>query len=174
VSNPGGLCTLIPVRGGHEQELRQHLRDLPRGARSPLIRVRGTHYGRWAIVHLEGKDGRPLASEPAYLLFACEFDGPREPYVRRLCVALGFDAHEIWRHCDDYPGRDAGALADFLLAHRVAPGYSVLAYQDATVDDVRAAFALRERLNDFLVRTATLDSPSLKHAWEQRFRGGGR
>lgn len=172
--NPEGLCVLTPIAAGREQQLRDHLRGLATGARSPMIRVRGTHYARWALVVLRDKRDDPVPSEPVHLLFASEFDGPLEPYVRRLCVKLGQDAHEIWSHCDGYPGRDAEALAAFLLEHRIEPGYSVVAYPDSSVDGVRAAFALRERLNDFLLRTATLDGPALKHAWEQRFRGGGR
>jgi hypothetical protein len=168
------MCVMTPVADGHEGQLRDHLRSLATGARSPMIRVRGTHYARWAIVRLGGKDDKPVPGEPAHLLFASEFDGPPEPYVRRLCAKLGLDAHDIWHHCAGYPGRDAEALADFLLEHRIEPGYSVVAYPGVSVDDVRAAFALRERLNDFLVRTATLDSAALKHAWEQRFRGGSR
>lgn len=172
--NPEGLCTLIPVERGHEQQLRERLRRLPVGPRSPMIRVQGTHYARWAIVSLPGADGRAVETEPPYLLFASEFDGSVDAYARRLCVKLGQDAHEIWSHCSGYPGREPEELARFLLAHRLRPGYSVVAYPGVSVDDVRAAFALRERLNDFLVRTATLDSPALHEAWGARFRGAGR
>jgi hypothetical protein len=174
--NPHGLCVLTPVADGHERQLRDRLRDTPAGARSPLIRVHGTHYARWAIVHLEDRHGRPLAAaaRPLFLLFSSEFDGELEPYVERLCRRLGRDGHEIWRHCDGYPGADDGALARYLLEHSVEPGYSVVAYPDAGVDDVRAAFALRERLGDFLVRTASLDSAALQRAWVGRFRGGER
>jgi hypothetical protein len=174
--NPHGLCVLAPVADGHERALREHLRELPTGARSPMIRVHGTHYARWTIVHLEDRHGEPLppAARPLFLLFSSEFDGELEPYVARLCRKLGPDGHAIWRHCDGYPGRDDAALARFLLDHHVRPGYSVVAYPDAGVEDVRAAFALRERLNDFLVRAASLDSVALQHAWLQRFRGGER
>lgn len=174
MTNPDGLCVLTPVADGHEGVLRDHLRALPTGARSPLIRVRGTHYARWAIVRLEGPDGARLAGEPPYLLFASEFDGDRGDYVRRLCERLGRDAHEVWRHCDGYPGADDDALAAFLLEHHVPPGYSVVAYPEATVEDVRAAFALRERLNDFLVRTAELEGAALQRAWLGRFRAEHR
>jgi hypothetical protein len=172
VINRHGLCTLIPVERGREDQLRDRLRRMPIGPRSPMIRVHGTHYARWAIVHLEDAKGRPLEGEPAYLLFASEFDGPVDAYVPRMCAKLGRDAHEIWGHCEGYPGLDA--LPDLLLAHRVKPGYSVIAYPEATVETVRAAFALRERLNDFLVRTATLDSHALHRAWQGRFRGAAR
>lgn len=172
--HPEGLCTLVPVVPGHERRLRQRVRRMPLGPRSPMIRVHGTHYARWAVVRLGGEDGRALETEPAYLLFACEFDGPIDAYVRRLCAKLGQDAHEIWCHCEGYPGRDGEALARFLLAHRVRPGYSVVAYPGVSVGDVRAAFALRERLSDFLVRTATLDSRALHQAWEARFRAAVR
>ena len=171
--NAHGLCVLTPIADGREGELREHLRELPGGLRSPMIRVRGTHYARWSVLHLEGPDGAALPA-PRLLLFSAEFDGALEPYVARLCRALGRDAHEIWRHCDGYPGGGGDALARFLLEHRVKPGYSVLAYPDAGVDDVRAAFALRERLNDFLVRSWRLDSVALQRAFVKRFRVGGR
>jgi hypothetical protein len=174
--NPRGLCVLTPIADGHERELRTHLRELPAGLRSPMIRVHGTHYARWTIVHLEGRDGKPLPAKarPLFLLFSSEFDGELEPYVARLCSRLGRDAHDIWRHCTGYPGGGDDALARFLLDHHMRPGYSVIAYPDAGVDDVRAAFAMRERLNDFLVRTRGLDSAALQRAWIQRFRGGDR
>jgi hypothetical protein len=174
VSNAGGLCVLAPVAAGREDALRTHLRALPPGPRSPMIRVVGTHYARWAIVRLEDRDGWPLESEPPYLLFAAEFDGERDGYARRLCERLAHDAHDIWMHCEGYPGPDDDALAAFLLAHHVPPGYSVNAYPDATVDRVRAAFALRERLADFLIRAGSLEGEALKRAWEARFRGGRR
>ena len=174
VIDPQGLCTLIPVVRGHERVLRERIRRMPRGPRSPMIRVHGTHYARWALVGLRDKRGDVVEREPAYLMFASEFDGSAEAYARRLCAKLGQDAHEIWCHCEGYPGRDAEALAKFLLTHRLRPGYSVVAYPGVSVDDVRSAFALRERLNDFLVRTATLDSRALRQAWEARFRAGGR
>lgn len=174
--NPRGLCVLAPIAQGQEDALREHLREIPDGPRSPMIRVHGTHYARWTIVRLEGTDGKPLpdSAGPHFLLFSTEFDGELEPYVNRLCRALGQDGHAIWGHCAGYPGGDDAALARFLLDHYVKPGYSVIAYPDAGVDDVRAAFALRERLNDFLVRTWGLDSPTLKRAWIRRFRGQER
>ena len=174
MSNTAGLCVLTPVAEGQEAALRAHLRALPPGPRSPMIRVRGTHYARWAIVRLEGSDGWPVENEPPYLLFAAEFDGERAAYARLLCEKLGHDAHDIWVHCEGYPGEDPEALAAFLLAHHVEPGYSVNAYPEATVDDVRDAFALRERLADFLVRTGSLSGAALQRAWVARFRGGGR
>lgn len=171
MSNLHGLCALTPVRDGHEDELREHLRALPGGLRSPMIRVPGTHYARWAIVRLEDRDGWPLESEPAYLMFCAEFDGEREPYARLVCERLGHDADDIWRHCEGYPGADPAALAAYLLDHHVQPGYSVNAFPDATVEQVRAAFALRERLNDFLVKSATLEGDALRHAFLMRFGG---
>jgi hypothetical protein len=170
VIDPEGLCTLIPVVRGHEGQLRDRIRGMPVGPRSPMIRVHGTHYARWAVVTLRDEEERVLDTEPALLLFASEFDGAVDDYVRRLCTKLGRDAHEIWCHCEGYPGADPEQLARFLLEHRLRPGYSVVAYPGVSVDDVRSAFALRERLNDFLVRTATLDSRALHRAWEARFR----
>lgn len=169
-----GLCVLTPVLDGHERPLREHLRGLPIGARSPITRVGGTHFARWLVFRLEGADGRPNESLPPVLLFSCEFDGELEDYARRLCVRLGAEAHAIWSHCEGYPGQDADALAAWLLRHRVRPGYSVVAYPGATLERVRSSIAMRERLSEFVVRSENLDPVALKRAWLQRFRSAAR
>ena len=169
-----GLTVLVPVADGREEELRDHLVRLPTGPRSPLIRVPGTHFARWVVVRFEGKDGRPSSSVAPHLLFASEFDGRLEDYVVALCEGLGTEAHAIWSHCHGYPGEGDGALAAFLLDHHVRPGYSVVAYPGVTVEDVRAALALRDRVNEFVMRARELDPPALQRAWLQRFRSGRR
>jgi hypothetical protein len=169
-----GLCTLVPVADGRESPLREHLHSLPVGARSPMTRVPGTHFARWTVLRLEGTDGRPHPGLPPLLLFSAEFDGPLEEYARRLCRRLGADAHAIWSHCAGYPGDDPAELAAWLLRHRVRPGYSVVAYPDTTVEQVRAAIGLRERLGDFLIRAERLEPEALQRAWLQRFRARDR
>jgi hypothetical protein len=169
-----GLCVLAPIADGHEQALRDRLRALPTGLGSPLAGVPGTHFARWAIVALEDKDGQPLAEPPRQLLFSAEFDGELEPYVAALCVELGAEARAIWSHCAGCPVESDRGLAKYLLEHRVPPGYSVVAYPDATVEDVRASLALRDLMTEFVMKAAALDPPALKRTWLDSFRGVGR
>ncbi len=170
MANPDGLCVVTAIVPDDMRTLRRHLAELPRGPGSPLARVEGTHFARWQIVRLTGASGKRLSEHPAYLVFASEHDGPAAAYVEHLCAALAHEAHEIWEHCEGYPGRDAGALARYLLDHRITPGYSVAAYPGATLDDVQASLALRDRLDEFVIRTRHLDAQAVQRAWLQQFR----
>ncbi|HEX8074393.1 MAG TPA: hypothetical protein VF545_05380 [Thermoleophilaceae bacterium] len=169
-----GLTVVVPVAEGREDALRDHLVRLPTGPRSPMIRVHGTHFARWVVFRFADKDGRPARSVPPHLLFSSEFDGGLEDYVASLCEGLGQEAHAIWSHCAGYPGEQDGALARYLLDHHIRPGYSVVAYPGVRVEDVRASLALRDRLNEFVMRARELDPPALQRAWLQRFRSGRR
>jgi hypothetical protein len=172
---PGaGFSVLIPVRPEEERMVLRHIHDVPLGAGSPFSRVEGTHYARIQLVELRGPDQRKVESQPRYLFFSAEHDGPTEDYVRRLCDRLHYEAHEIWEHCEGYPGTDPGALERYLLDHRVKPGYSVVAYPGVTVDEVRSSLALQDRMSEFVIRTRGFDGPALHQAWRQRFRGEER
>ena len=168
VINRDGFCALTTVPDSNEGSLRAHLRRLPTGMLSPMIRVPGTHYARWAVVQLRDPAGGRIPDQ-TYLLFSAEFDGELDAYLADLLRGLGEDARGIYEQSSWDEGRQS--LTEYLLEHRVRPGYSVVAYPGVGLDDVRAAFALQERLGDFLVRTSTLDPPALKTAWDHRFRG---
>jgi hypothetical protein len=165
-----GLCVITRVADGREDALRAHLQSLPKGHSSPLARVEGTHFARWEIVRLRDKHGEEIASLPAHLLFSSECDGTPKRYARALCEGLGDEAHAIWGNCVGYPGRDRAALADYLMQHRVDPGYSVVAYPGASVEHVRACLALRDRVNEFVIRARDLEPHVLLEAWVQSFR----
>jgi hypothetical protein len=171
-NSPGaGFAVLIPVRPNEEGKVLQHIHGVPRGAGSPFSRVEGTHYARIQLVELHGPK---VKSQPKYLFFSAEHDGPTEDYVRRLCDRLHYEAHEIWEHCEGYPGTDPGALERYLLDHRVKPGYSVVAYPGVSVEEVRSSLSLQDRMSEFVVRTRGFNDAALHEAWCRRFRGGGR
>lgn len=169
-----GLTVLTPVAEGRLDELCARLRALPTGTRSPLAGVSGTHFARWTIVAFDGKDRRPDPEVAPHLLFSSEFDGALDAYLTALCGGLGAEGHAIWSHCAGYPGDTDGALHDYLLRHRVSPGYSVVAYPDVSVEDVQAGLALRDMVTQFAMGAGALDPPALKRAWLARFQPQGR
>jgi hypothetical protein len=173
--SPGyeGLCVLAPIADGREAPLREHLSGLPTGAASPVARIPGTHFARWAIVTFIGKNGQPLSDPPRQLLFSAEFDGELDPYVAALCMGLGAEGHAIWSHCAGCPADSEKGLGNYLLEHRVPPGYSVVAYPGVTVEDVHASLALRDRMTEFAMKAGSLDPPALKRAWLDSFPGAG-
>ena len=169
-----GLCVLAPIADGREQALREHLSGLPAGAASPMARIPGTHFARWAVVAFNGKNGQPLPDPPRQLLFSAEFDGELDGYVAALCTGLGPEGRAIWSHCAGYSGEGDRALGAYLLEHRVPPGYSVVAYPGVTVEHVRESLTLRDRVTEFAMKAGALDPPALKRAWLGTFpRAGG-
>ncbi|MEA2374463.1 MAG: hypothetical protein QOD53_926 [Thermoleophilaceae bacterium] len=169
MSEGRGLTVLVPIAQGRVEALRTQLGEMPTGALSPMARVPGTHFARWAIVAFDGKDGRPDPDVAPHLLFSSEFDGAPEAYVAGLCRELGATAHAVWSHCAGYPGDDDGALPEYLLRHRVSPGYSVVAYPGVTVEDVKAGLALRDSVTQFAMGAGALDPAALKQAWLEAF-----
>jgi hypothetical protein len=168
-----GLCTLTPIAAGRDRELLAAVADLPEGDESPFAALGGTHFARFVIVpYLKDEAGDQLDAT-SYLLFAAEFDGPLEPYVAALCTQMETEVRSIWGRCADFP-EDGGAveLERYLLDYRIRPGYSVIAYPGATVDDVRESLALQKRFGDFIVDNRRAEPAELSQRWQEKFARG--
>lgn len=176
MSNTSGQATafmaLTPIRAGSEGELRSYLEALPRTG-SPLARLAGTHFARWVILHDWVNDpAQPRVDhlESAYLIFTSNFDGPLDPYLDELCVKLAPEAREIWGRCIGCPPEASGPrLKAYLLHNKIDTGFFVAAYPKATVAQVKAAVAARERLIAFTVRAQTLDADDLRRVFLEEF-----
>jgi hypothetical protein len=144
------------------------LGKLPRNELSPMKRVKGTHMARFVVVpHLRNRAGKPL-DHTAYLLFGSEFDGPANDYL--VAFAHLPEARRVFGHCAGY--EDDGnpeTLVDYLADYSVRPGYSVVAYPNAGLGEVRSALDLRRDLNDFVVRTRGYDALALRQEWLATF-----
>jgi hypothetical protein len=165
------LCTLTPVASERVEALAAVLAALPGGDESPLARVPGTHFARWVVAPwLRGRDGATPVADSACLVFAAEFDHAEpEDYLRALREHLPDEVHRVWGHCRGYPGAPDARLGGWLLAHRVRPGFSVRAFPDAEVGELRAAAELRARLGEFALEARQLPPEALKRAWQERF-----
>jgi hypothetical protein len=162
------LCTLNPVDPGRAEALAATLAALPSGDESPLGRVPGTHFARWVVTSsLPARDGASPLPDSACLVFAAEFDGGPEDYLAALLEHLPEEAHRVWSHCRGYPGE--AALGGWLLARRVRPGFSIRAFPEATVGELRAGAELRTRLAVFALEARGLAPEALKREWRERF-----
>jgi hypothetical protein len=166
------LCVFAPIREGHAGALEAQLGDLPTGEASPMNKLKGTHMARFVVIpHLKRSNGAPL-DDTAYLLFASEFDAPFDAYLDALAALP--EARQAFAHCAGY--RDDGqpeSLRRFLGDYRVQPGYSVVAFPEASLDDVKRSLELRDRLADFALRTRDFDAASRKREWLATFAEGG-
>lgn len=167
------LTVLTPIRPGHEQSLRRYLDALPVGADGPLGKIPTTHFGRWVIIPqlvYEGPPQRPDTLRSEYLLFTSSFDGELDPYLEALRTKAGAEVSAIWSHCVAFPGIDDHAAFNRYLRHnQIDSSFFVAAYPHASVDQVRASLALRERLIDFAVRAQEMEPGALQAAFREAF-----
>jgi hypothetical protein len=168
------LTVLTPILDGHAQALTEHLEALPQGPASPLARVPGTHLARWVVIDQVRHQGhgqrRRDALADSRLLFTSNFDGPLDPYLEALRIALGEDADAVWSHCRGYPGHgDRAPFAAWLRAHALEAALFFAAYGDQTLEQVRSNLDKRGRLMEFALGAQGLEAADLKARFEEAF-----
>ena len=161
------FTSLAPVAAGEAAALRARLEAFT-AATSPLARVPGTHFGRWVViddfVH-DGPQRDPL--ECPHLLFTSCLDGALDPWLRALAVLP--EAQAVWAHCDGAPAPgDPAALVRYLRRSRQRTGFFVAAYGQATVPQVHAALARRERMIALAIDAQAMTPGELRQAIAQR------
>lgn len=170
------FVALTPIQPGRVEELRTHLRHLPRQGDSPLARVPGTHFGRWVILDRVFHDSWPERFElldPAYLLFTTVFD--RTPgdavsgYLETMLSALGADADTIWGACKGWPGPgERRTRSSYLRAHQRDAQFMLAGYP-GEVGEIRRMLANRKLLVDFARQAQGLPSDQLRAAFAAAF-----
>jgi hypothetical protein len=172
-----GFMALTPIAPGEEPALRAYLEGLRERGPSPLAKVAGTHMGRWVIIEKFNCD--PAYDQPheetleiSSLLFSSNFDGDLDPYLDRLCAALTDEAPEIWGRCIGCPQPAGGApLKAYLKHNQIDSGFFFAAYGNATVGQVLASLAQRDRLIAFATRTQGMPAAELQQAFTEAFPG---
>jgi hypothetical protein len=161
------LCVLTPVLPDRREALTATLAGLPDGEASPLARVPGTHFARW-VQAPSLRRRTALGADTACLVFGVEFDhGSAPEYLEDLCRRLPDEADLVWRNCAGYPGSVDRRFVPWLLAHRVEPGFSIVAFPSATVAEVREALALRERVATFALAAQGMPPEGVRQAWRE-------
>jgi Dyp-type peroxidase family len=162
-----GLAALFPIVAGHERELGQRVKALPRGERSPFARLECTHFARLVVLPSQRYPAGPGQENlPACLLFSSEFDITPEGYLEALCARMAAEADRIFGHCNGYPGVSTPPrFQRWVLDHRVKAGFSIHGNADAEVGRIRRSLALRKRLIAFAVTTRDDAPPALLQRW---------
>ena len=141
-----------------------------RTGESPFAAIPEIHFARWVIVPaLRDRHGRLMIELGSYLLFCSEFDGSVRRHLSTVRSRLTAEADAVWGNCTGYPGAGSNRFGRYLLRHRIRPGYSIIAYPDASVAQVRESLALRDRLAHFAAGAGDLNADELKVRWRDTF-----
>lgn len=174
--NREGLAALLPVHEGREHELRAALGAVSAAPSSPFGRIGSTHFARLIVLdEFPSRNGGTLADMPVCLFFGAEFDATVAGYLEALCALLPDEADAIFGACVDYPGaRVPALLIEWMLRHRVRPGFSIHGNPQAGVRQVIDSLSLRERIIEFAIATRALPPAQLKSAWDAQDWGSAR
>jgi hypothetical protein len=170
------LTTFASILPGHKDELQAYLDAMPEGEASPLARLSQLHLSRIHIfeelVAQPGHEAEKL--DAPQLVFTSSFDGELDRYCDDICEKVP-EADEWWGHCVGYPGRaDKDAFRAYIRAHKIDTQLFANAYHGATVQDVKSALALRDRLFDFAADNQGVDAATLQQRFRSAFAGAGR
>ena len=159
------LTWLLPVATADVPTLRERIAALGEGDDSPFAEIPGAHVGRLVVLEeLEEPKGGPPPGP--FLLLAVDADPPAAAAVAALATRL----RAVLELCEGCPDVADGDRFDrWIKRHRVPDGFSIRPFPDASVGDVRAALALRERLGAFAVWADGRAPAELRAAFRERF-----
>jgi hypothetical protein len=169
-----GLTVFAPLIEGHEAAAQAYLDTLPLGPECPLSRLGQLHLSRIQIFEelvYQGKPQVPTELERSYLVFTSSIDGALDPYLDAMAERVP-EADGWWGHCVGYPGRDDRvAFRAWIRAHKVDTNLFASAYPKASVQDVREALSLRERIVAFAAGAQGLEATALHERFLAEFAG---
>jgi len=150
------ILVLAPLRDGEADSARAAIHALD----EPFACVPGTHLARLQVLRPPARRFRGRTRH--YVLLAADHDGPVEPWL----AAAARELAPVLAHCAFWPGAgDPAAVVHWARARELHAGFSVVGSPHASVEDVGAALALRERVAALAARTTVLDDAALHAAW---------
>jgi hypothetical protein len=134
------LTAITKVKQGHGAALRSTLEGLTAANGGKISELGTIHIVRWV-----------LFDDDTRLLFATNFNGDVEDYMRDFAQRAPDGIDAIWGHCEDYPGaRDYEKLRDYILGHAIETTGYYCAYPEATVQEVKTALTWKQKFDAFL------------------------
>lgn len=177
------LTTLTAIRLACTEALRERVLGLDERD-SPFARVEGTHFARLVVIDrlpFEGPSQDAPTVRHQYLLFSAVIDGDtsedRDAYLARMCERVPETVDGVWSLCLGAPEpvpAEPHRFACWLAANQVKTRAFYAHYADATVQEVRDALVLQERVRRFAVRTQYLTPRCLQREFARAFLIGPR
>ena len=140
IGKMNALTAITAVRSGQGPALRATLDALTNAQGGKIAQLGTIHIVRWVLFDNDTR-----------LLFATNFNGDVEDYMRDFAERAPDGIDAIWGHCEDYPGAsDYPKLRDYILGHAIETTGYYCAYPDATVQDILKALSWKGKFDAFL------------------------
>ena len=137
------LTALVPIRPGRREQLQQVLAGVGKriavGGPTPLDDIGTVHFARWVILPDYGEDGG--------LLFATNYDGSFDDYIRDFAEKAPDSFEAIYSNCVGWPdggATDLEAFKAYIRAHELVADVHYRAYPMASVRQVKSALRLKK------------------------------
>ena len=172
VDSPAALAALLRVDDA--DALTRQLCAMEDGE-SPFAKFDTVHFARLQLIgRLTSRRPRRRAKDAlSYLFFAAEVDSTVDGFLEALPVVAPELLETVFAFCTGYPGRSRPTLlADWILEHDIAAGFSVHGHPCATVGEICTALELRNHLVAFALQTRDHDATAFAEAWRARRWGG--
>ena len=134
------LTAITKIVSGHADALRKTLQGLTAANGGKIASLGTIHIVRWVMF-----------DDDTRLLFATNFDGDVEDYMRDFAERAPEGIDAIWGHCEGYPGaRDYPKLRDYILGSAIETTGYYCAYPNSTVADINKALDWKAKFDTFL------------------------
>jgi hypothetical protein len=168
-----GFLAMTPVNPEEEQQLRDYLEGFAKRNERPFQAVGRTHTARFVIVKDFHNDPTWKQRKEEHLAvptlcFSSNLDGDIDSYLDDLAKAFAPHVAEIWGRCIGGP-TDPKDLKAYLKHNQIDCGFFYAAYGKATVPQVKASLAQRDKLVAFATRTQGMEPAELQRAFVKEF-----
>lgn len=170
------LTVMTPVLEGRSRALAEAIHALPKESASPFASVPGTHFARLVLVpqlrwepgrrrrrigRRDGDGAEKLRNE--YLLFSTCSSDHLDGHIEAIRTGMPQEADAIWSHCVNYPGAAQEVpFHGWIRRGLVRTSLFHAGYPNATVEDVKGAVDIRNRLVAYAIDAQEL-SPANAH-----------
>jgi hypothetical protein len=150
ITTQSAVTIVTTVAATSETRLQKLLEDAGQdAANNPLVpfgQFPNVHFARFFI--LPASTDRAGITYSTRLIFLADVDGPADAFVLQLVGAAGDGLHNIYQHCDGYPGRPG--LLDYLQRSSIKTAALYVNTVGRTVMQVNQEAQLHDAIEAFL------------------------
>ncbi|MDA1016850.1 MAG: hypothetical protein O3A00_20630 [Planctomycetota bacterium] len=175
--NAYGLTTLCPIRNSRDHRhslatlVRDHLESLGIHEDSPMAAVPNTYLCRFYVlddVFYEMKPAKLDHLKSKYLVFASNFHGDRDTYLRGMWQHAESFVRETWQHCVGFARvQSAESFIEYIEACQVKTTLFFMGSTDVPLEEQLKSLYLKQEFSSFVAEHQGLNAEELQQAFQE-------